>query len=251
MIPPFRVDFADDEIRRILDAAEQVLRSGRLILGPHTRRLEALMASMTARRHGVAVNSGTSALEIIFRCLGVTGRTVLVQTNTNFATAAAAVYAGAHVELYDSGLYPSVPDLHRRLHPDVAAVVVMHVGGYVTSELAAIAGMCEQVGAALVEDAAHAHGASLDQRPAGSFGRASAFSFFPTKVVTTGEGGALVTDDDALAALGMRYRDQGKSDDGRLHELWGSSWRMTEVAAAIGVVQLERGAARCPGPARR
>ncbi|MFC8530287.1 DegT/DnrJ/EryC1/StrS family aminotransferase [Nocardia sp. NPDC057227] len=221
----------------MLQAAGEVLRSGRLVLGPHTEALEAAVAAMAGTRHAVAVGSGAAALEIIFRDLNVAGRIVLVPTNTNYATAAAALAAGARVRLYDAGLYPSNEDLSRRLCGDVAAVVVVHIGGYVSPGLDDIATRCREAGVPIIEDAAHAHGSALGSRPAGGLGYAAAFSFFATKVVTTGEGGAVTTDDPGLAARARKYRNQGK-DDSDQHTLVGSSWRMSEIGAALGCAQL-------------
>ncbi|MGN2641516.1 FAD-dependent oxidoreductase [Nocardia takedensis] len=185
-------------------------------------------------------NSGSTALEIIFSWLDVTGRTVLVPTNTNYATAAAALRAGARVELYDSGLYPDLDDIAMRLTGSVAAVVVVHIGGYLSPRLPELVTMCERAGVALVEDAAHAHGAHLHGIPAGGFGVAAAWSFFATKVVTTGgKGGAITTNDNTLAAFARRFRNQGKDSVG-VHILAGNSWRLTEIGAVLGAIGLDQ-----------
>ncbi|WP_280489885.1 DegT/DnrJ/EryC1/StrS family aminotransferase [Nocardia carnea] len=239
MIVPFTAALPDTEIPAVLAAVEQILQSGNLVLGQHTEAFEARVAGMAGTRYAVAVNSGSTALEIIFRGLGVAGRTVLVPTNTNYATAAAALHAGARVQLYDAGLYPDRADIAARLAPDVAAVVVVHIGGYLSPDLPELARMCHRAGVALIEDAAHAHGARLTATPAGGFGTAAAWSFFATKVVTTGgEGGALTTDDPDLAGFARRCRNQGKDDAGH-HVVAGNSWRMTEINAAIGAAQLD------------
>lgn len=183
-------------------------------------------------------SSGSTALEIAYKALGVAGRDVLVPTNTNYATAAAALAAGARVEFYDGGLYPDLADLRPRITERTAAVVVVHIGGYITPEIRELADACAALGVPLVEDAAHAHGASLAGTPAGAFGRVAAFSFFPSKVITTGEGGVVVTDDPELAGLAYRLRNQGESVDGELHDLPGGSWRITEIGAAVGRTQL-------------
>jgi dTDP-4-amino-4,6-dideoxygalactose transaminase len=240
MIPAFVTEFSDDEIAEILGETEAILRSGRLILGRCTAEFEAAAAQMAGTRFAVAVNSGSTALEIIFRSLNVCGRRVLVPTNTNFATAASALHAGASVTLYDSGLSPNLDDLARRITPGVAAVVVVHVGGYISPGLPEIARLCADHSVALIEDAAHAHGSTLHRRPAGSFGYAAAFSFYPTKVVTTGEGGVIATNDQRLDEVARRYRDQGKTSDGQWHVAMGNSWRLTEAGAAIGVARLKR-----------
>lgn len=238
MITPFTATMPDDEIAVVLAAVEQILRSGRLVLGEYTEIFEAAIAEMAATRYAVAVNSGSTALEIIFRSLDVRNRVVLVPVNTNYATAAAALHAGAQVQLYDSGLYPDLADVERRLTPQVAAVVVVHIGGYPSPELARLAAMCKRAGVRLIEDAAHAHGSTLEGRPAGGFGYAAAWSFFATKVVSTGgEGGAITTDDPDLHTMARMLRDQGKDRDGR-HIVRGNSWRLTEIAAATGTAQL-------------
>lgn len=238
MIPPFSAALHEDEIPVVLAATEQILRSGQFVLGAHTDAFETAVATMAGTRHAIAVNSGSSALEIVFRAIGVRGRTVLVPTNTNYATAAAALAAGARVRLYDSGLYPDVDDLRRNLRGDVAAVVVVHIGGYLSPDLPAIAAMCHRAGVPLIEDAAHAHGSTLDGHgAAGSFGLAAAFSFFATKVVTAGEGGAITTDNAAIDRAARIYRNQGKDDTDR-HVVSGGSWRITEVGAALAVAQM-------------
>jgi len=240
VIPSYRLEFDDDEISEFVGHAEQVLRSGRLTIGPFTAAIESSMAELTGSRHAIAVNSCTSALETIFRSLEVMGRKVLVPTNTNFATAAAAIYAGAVVEFYDNGLFPDLADLAGRIDARTAAVVAVHLGGYVSPDLPELVSLCDRHGVRVVEDAAHAHGARLRGRAAGSLGHAAAFSFYPTKVVTTGEGGMITTNDDEIAARARRYRDQGKDASSATHELWGNSWRMSELSAALGVVQLRR-----------
>lgn len=237
IIPSFHAEFSDEEINEVTGATEQILRSGRLILGPYTEEFEERMAGISQREHAVAVNSGSTALQVIYRSLEVEDRQVLIPTNTNFATAAAASYAGANIEFYDNGLYPDVEDINERLTEDTAGLVVVHIGGYITPQMEKIAERCRNLGVPLIEDAAHAHGASFNNRAAGSFGNAAAFSFFPTKTLTTGEGGMITTNDEELVTKARQYRDQGKNPDGVTHEVWGNSWRMTEIGAALGNAQ--------------
>jgi len=124
---------------------------------------------------------------------------------------------------------------------NTSVVVLVHIGGLVTPEIEKIADLCATRGIALVEDAAHAHGAMVDGRPAGSFGVAAAFSFYPTKVITAGEGGMIVTDDEQIAAEARWFRDQGKAGfHGGAHVRLGHAWRMSELHAAVGLVQLDR-----------
>jgi dTDP-4-amino-4,6-dideoxygalactose transaminase len=241
-VRPFQPGITEDEIAEFLALAADVLRSGRLILGEQTERFEAEFAAVTGTTHSVAVSTGTVALEILHRATGGSGRKALVPANTNYATAAAALHAGAQVSLYDAGLYSTTGEIAAALdrYPEAHSVTVVHLGGYISPELDAIAELCRARGVLLFEDAAHAHGSTHHGRPAGSLGDAAAFSFYPTKVLTTGEGGAITTDDPELAARCRTYRDQGKDATGELHIAAGSSWRMPEISAALGRVLLRR-----------
>lgn len=239
IVPSFKAEFSEIEIGEVTAATEEILRSGQLVLGPYTRSFEAAMAGVSQTEHAVAVNSGSTALEIAYKSLNLRGKQVLIPTNTNFATAAAAAYAGAQIEFYDNGLYPDMNDLSERITKDTGGVVVVHIGGYITPDMERIAKHCNEAGVPLIEDAAHAHGAMHNGKAAGSFGRVSAFSFFPTKTLTTGEGGMVTTDSEDLATKARQYRDQGKHADGITHEVWGNSWRMTELGAALGVAQIK------------
>jgi dTDP-4-amino-4,6-dideoxygalactose transaminase len=189
----------------------------------------------------VAVSSGTTALELILQALGAAGRTVLVPANTNFATYIAARRAGATVRLVDvdpATLSP-IPDIiERALGPDVAAVVLVHMGGLICPHIREIAELCGRAGAHLVENAAHAHGSRLDGRHAGTFGVAAAFSFFATKVLPTGEGGMVVTADPERVGV---LRNLGKTQTWvSVHTEMGGNARMHEFAGVLGLRQLPR-----------
>jgi dTDP-4-amino-4,6-dideoxygalactose transaminase len=194
--------------------------------------------------HAVATSSGTSALEIIFRALGVAGRDVIIPANTFYATAAAAIAAGARPVFadVDAATFALSPQtLTSALTADTAAAVLVHIGGLITPQADELRRLCQDIGVALVEDAAHAHGSTLDGRFAGSFGVAAAFSFYPTKVVTAGEGGMILTGSADLAQEARIYRDQGKGSFGvNEHVRLGYAWRMSELNAAAGLVHLRR-----------
>jgi dTDP-4-amino-4,6-dideoxygalactose transaminase len=237
LVAPFRVDFSVSEVDQYLTLARAVLESGWLIPGVNNAELEQRFAEFIGSAHAVAVASGTAALEIVLRALGLGGSTVLVPANTNYATAEAALRAGCRPVLYDSGLYPDLDAIEAGAQ-DTAALIVVHIGGYLSPELPTIRAWCAERGVLLVEDASHAHGARLHEQHAGTFGVAAAFSMFATKVLTTGEGGLITTADPDLARDCRRYRDQGKADDGLHHVAFGSAWRLSELHAALGVVQL-------------
>lgn len=243
-VPAASVWFPDEDRAAILALIDESLRSGRLTLGPVGDRLEEEFATRHDAEHAVAVASGTSALEIVLRALGVEGREVIVPANTFHATAAAVIAAGAVPRFADgdpSTLAIDVESARHLLGPLTAAVITVHIGGYIAPSVLDLRAVCDGAGVALVEDAAHAHGASLDGRSAGSFGVAGTFSFYPTKVMAGGEGGMIVTADARLADEARIYRDQGKASFlSNLHTRLGSNWRMSEPHAAIALTQLGR-----------
>lgn len=236
--------FPEDDRREILAAIDEVLRSGQLTLGRHGQVFETEFAKLIGVKHAVAVNSGTSALEIILRALDVTDKEVVVPTNTFFATPAAVLHAGGRVRFADidpKTLCLDATRLEAALTADTVGVVIVHIGGMVAPDIQNIVALCRDRGLWLVEDAAHAHGASSLGRPAGTFGVAASFSFYPTKVMTSGEGGMIVTDDDRLYQEALIYRDQGKAGFySNVHTRLGYNWRMSELHAVLGVSQLRR-----------
>jgi len=243
-VPAARVVFSAEDRRVIAEMIDESLRTGSLTLGPITTAFEEGFRQRHGATHAVAVASGTAALEIAMRTTGVAGLEVVVPTNTFFATAAAAMHAGASVRFADVSadtLALSAATVEAALSDRTAAVVLVHIGGLITPEVDAIRALCDRHGVVLIEDAAHAHGAAFDGRPAGRFGQVSAFSFSPTKVMTSGEGGMIVADDDRIRDEALIYRDQGKAGFlGGDHVKMGYAWRMSELHAAVGLVHLGR-----------
>lgn len=244
LVPAQEIVFDGADRESVLGEFDRLLTAGRLSSGVNVERLEEEFAAYTGSRHGVAVSSGTTALELIFLALPVAGRSVLMPANTNFATFLAARRSGAEVILVDvdpDTLAPRLTDLIGAARDDTAAVVAVHLGGIISPELSAVADWCARSGIALVEDAAHAHGSRRDGRHAGTYGTAGAFSFFATKVMAGGEGGLVVTDDDRLAAEIRLLRNLGKADPWvSRHTRIGTNGRMTEFAAVVVRQQLRR-----------
>ena len=243
-VPAARVDFSAADRAWIAAELETALASGQLTLGAHGAEFERAFAALCGRAHGVAVASGTAALEIAFRALGVAGKDVLVPTNTFFATAAALIHAGGRPVLVDAdpdSLGISVDDAERRLTANTVGVVAVHIGGIVGGSTPELAELCRRRGLWLVEDAAHAHGSTLSSVAAGGFGAIGTFSFYPTKVMTAAEGGMLVCDDPRLAEEARLYRDQGKTSfHENSHSRLGYNWRLSEPHAIIGRRHLAR-----------
>lgn len=243
-VPPAAVYFPEEDHEELSADIKECLASGSLTLGKHGKQFEEEFAHLCDAPYAIAVNSGTSALEIILRAIGVDGREVIVPSNTFFATPAAVLHAGGHVRFADCDpetFALDVASLRASLNADTAAVILVHIGGIITPRLPEIAEICRHVGVPLIEDAAHAHGSTLDGKAAGSFGLAAAFSFYPTKVMTSGEGGMITTLDEAIYREALIYRDQGKEGfTTNFHVRLGYNWRMSEPHAIIGRAQLRR-----------
>ena len=245
IVPPVKPYFLEEDIEKIKINIEKILQSGMLTLHTYTKEFENQFANMCHVKHAVAVNSGTSALEIALRIMNVkAGDEVLVPTNTFSATATAVIFAGAKPKLTDINpetLCIDMENIQKNITSKTKGVVVVHIGGLVCPELEEIEELCQERKLFLIEDAAHAHGSSINQKPAGSLGDAGCFSFYPTKVMTTGEGGMITTDNDKIAEKARILRDQGKENfnSNIIIEL-GYNWRLPEISAAIGLTQLKR-----------
>ncbi|HZU76914.1 MAG TPA: DegT/DnrJ/EryC1/StrS family aminotransferase [Dehalococcoidia bacterium] len=221
-------------------AVLQVLRSGHLAQGPAVRRFEALCAAMAGTRHAVAVSNGTVALEAALRVCDLTpGDEVITSAFTFAATLNAILHSGAVARFADIGddfnVDPGcVEDL---IGPRTKVLMPVHLYGLM-ADMTRIEAIAQSHGVRIVEDAAQAHGAAQDGRAAGSFGL-GCFSFYATKNVTSGEGGCITCDDEEVADELRIIRNQGMRERYQ-YERIGDNWRMTDVAAAIAVPQLER-----------
>ncbi len=222
-------------------AVEEVLRSGMLTQGESVRKFEDAFSRYIGTRNCVAVSNGTVALDLALKALGLqAGDEVITPAFTFIATANCVLYQGlkpvfADVDPRTFNIDPE--DLKERITPKTRAVLGVHLYGQ-PFDLKAVQQTCEDHGLALIEDSAQAHGAEFDGKKVGSFGT-GCFSFYPTKNMTTGEGGTITTDDDTLAARLRLLRNHG--DTGKYnHVMLGYNYRMTNIQGAIGLVQLKR-----------
>nr|MDO8044215.1 DegT/DnrJ/EryC1/StrS family aminotransferase [Candidatus Baldrarchaeota archaeon] len=244
-IPPVKPYFPQEDVEKIKNYVEEILISGMLTLHTRTKEFEEQFAKLCKVKHAIAVSSGTAALEIALRCMKLNpGDEVLVPTNTFSATAATVIFAGGKpvfTDINPETLCMGIEDVEEKITSKTKGIIVVHIGGLVCPEIKAIREICADNKLFLIEDAAHAHGARIDDKPAGSLGDVGAFSFYPTKVMTTGEGGIITTNSDKVAGKARILRDQGKEafTGNTIVEL-GYNWRMDEISAAIGVVQLRR-----------
>lgn len=243
-VPPVRVVFEENDRKEILKQIDECLSSGMVAAGKKVREFEEFWANYTRSKHAIACGSGGAALEIIMRALDLKGKDVLVPTNTFIATVNAIIFAGGNPIFLDTdskSMGVSLGEIKSKLTKNTVGVIVVHIGGIITSEMEDIAQWCRQQRLWLVEDAAHAHGSELNGKRAGQFSLATAYSFFATKVVTCGEGGMVVCNDDGLADLCRSYRDYGKKSQWEsVHTVFSSNYRMGETDAIVGLQQVKR-----------
>jgi perosamine synthetase len=245
-IPLSRPDLSDLETELVLD----VMRSGRLALGPMTEEFESRVASFVGTRHAVAVNSGTSGLFCALKALGVGPGDEVITTpfsfvaSTNVILQAGARPAFVDIEPVSLNMDPGL--VERAINERTKAILAVETFGN-PSHMDLYAEIARRHGLVLIEDCCEAIGGACKGRSAGTFGAAGVFGFYPNKQVTTGEGGMIVTDDDAVADACRSLRNQGRNpatkagDRGWLrHERLGYNFRLSELQAAVGVGQMRR-----------
>ena len=225
-------------------AVSDVLDSGMLASGDIVHQFEDEFAAFTGAKHGICTTSGTTALEVALRALGIgagdkvltTPFSFIASTNSILYTGATPVFADIDPETFN--IDPKAIEAALQADPAIKALLIVHLFGQ-PCNMDAIMPLVEKYHLLLVEDCAQAHGALWKDKKVGTFGNAACFSFYPTKNMTTGEGGAVVTDDAGIAENcrllinhGMKVRYH--------HDSIGYNYRMTNLAAAIGRCQLKK-----------
>ena len=221
--------------QEVMAAFERVIDSGAFVQGHEVESLEREFEASYGVDHALAVNSGTAALHLALQACGIgPGDEVITVANTFIATAEAISLVGAtpvFADIEEGGFNLDPADFERKITPRTRAVIVVHLYGHLAA-MDRIMPIAQAYGLKVIEDACQAHGAALGERPAGTFGDAGCFSFYPTKNVgTLGEGGLLVTRDDAIAARVASLRNHGQTE--RHHHVEpGYNYRMAELQAA-------------------
>ena len=233
--------FSEESLNSILDEIKSVLKSGKLTDGPKAQEFEEKFAEYNNVKYAVSVNSGTAALDIALRYFKLAGREVIVPTNTFVSTPHTVIFAGGKPVFADMNadtLCIDVDDVRKKLSPNTAGIIVVHIAGLVCPQINELKELCSEKGLFLLEDAAHAHGAMFGGKMAGTLGDAGCFSFYPTKVMTTCEGGMITTNNYELAQEALCLRTIGQNAE-RKAIILGHNWRLNEVSAVVGKHQLE------------
>lgn len=248
--------YGEDEVA----AVAEVLRSGKVNYwtGEEARCFEREYAAHVGVRHAIALANGTVALELALYAFGIgPGDEVITTSRTFIASASAAVMRGATPVVADVDPVSqniTLDEIRRLATARTKAIIPVHLAGW-PCDMDAIMAFANERGIKVIEDCAQAHGATCHDRPVGSFGHAAAFSFCQDKIISTGgEGGMLVTDDRQAWEKAWAYKDHGKSFDAVysrehppgfrwIHDSFGTNWRMTEMQAVLGRIQLGKLAA--------
>jgi len=250
MIPLFRPWVGKEEA----EAVAEVINSGWLGMGPKTQEFEEKFAKYVGADYAVALNSGTAALDLAVKGLGIKSGEILVPSLTFAATANAALYNNAKpvfVDVDEDTNCMSIEDAKRKLTTDTKAMIPVHYGGH-PCEMDELVRFVRSKKIALIEDAAHASGADYKGRKIGSIGDITCFSFHPVKNIATGDGGMITTNDEKLCGKvkKLRWFSINKSTFERVkgkNYSWyyeidnlGYKYHMNDITAAIGLVQLKK-----------
>ena len=252
-IPLSQPDITEAEINAVCE----VMRSGRLSIGPWQTDFENAIAARTRRQHGIAVSSGTAALHLVLQALDIGPGDEVITTPFSFiASANCILYVGAKpvfVDIDPTSLNLDPDRIEAAITPRTKAIIAVEVFGNPV-QMDRIAQVARQHEVPLIEDSCEGLGGIYKDTPIGGFGRVGVFGFYPNKQITTGEGGMIVTDDDRLAEMCRSMRNQGRANMGSekspgygnaggawlAHERLGYNYRLSELAAAVGVVQMTR-----------
>ncbi|MDD5616274.1 MAG: DegT/DnrJ/EryC1/StrS family aminotransferase [Candidatus Methanoperedens sp.] len=237
MIPIAKPLIGEEEIKAVTD----VLRSGIIAEGQKVKDFEAAFADHTGTSHAVAVNSGTAALHVALMAHNIGAGDEVITTPFSFvATSNSVLFTGAKpvfADIYENTFNIDPESIIEKITPKTKAIIPVHLYGQ-AADMKAIMEIADDHDLIIIEDACQAHGATYDGKKVGSFGTGT-FSFYPTKNMTTGEGGIITTNEKTVAERAKMIRSHG-SRVRYFHEMLGYNLRMTDIAAAIGLVQLKK-----------
>jgi perosamine synthetase len=240
-IPLSRPDISEADI----EAVVQVMRTAHLSLGPKGPEFEEAICRYTGARFATAVNSGTSALHLAVRALGIRDGDEVVTSPFSFVASANCMLferaTPVFADIDPVTMNIDAEAIERAITPRTRAILPVHVFG-LPCNMDRILEIARQHGVFVIEDACEAIGASWRDRSCGTFGDTGVFAFYPNKQITTGEGGVLVTDDDRLDRAFKSLRNQGRGTDGAWlqHERMGYNYRLSDLNSALGLSQLQR-----------
>lgn len=242
-IPLASPEIGEEEKTAIMEVMESTILS----IGPKVIDFERQIAQYTGRKYGIAVNSGTSALDLVVRSLGIKPGDKYITTSFSFITTSnillyvGAVPVFADIEPDTMNIDPNSVETILKKDPDIKGIVVVDVFGH-PCDWDRINALVEAYNLVLIDDSCEALGSEYKGKKCGSFGVAGAFAFYPNKQITTGEGGVIVTDSEAMYEYAKSARNQGRGSAGKWleHVRLGFNYRMSELSAVLGIEQLKK-----------
>lgn len=238
--------FSKTDIEEILSKYREILTgNGLMTMGRYVQGFEQNFADFIHSKYAVATNSCTSALEIALQTIGINENAeVIIPTQTFFATGSSIIACGGKVVFCetDNNFLIDFEDLKQRITPRTKVVIIVHFAGLIHPDITQIKSYLKKRDIFLIEDCAHAHGAKIGNSFAGTIGDIGCFSFYSTKIMTTGEGGMLCMNDENLYQLSKSLRSRGVdiSADEEIFISMGSNHRVTEFQAILGIYQIKR-----------
>jgi perosamine synthetase len=235
--------FPEEDVNLILSQIRKVIEQGQFRFAKNVPIFEQMAAQYIGINNAVAFDSDSSAYETILRYFGVNGGEVIVCTNTFISVPNSVVFAGGKPVFADiraDTLSMDPESLAKNITPNTRGVIVTHISGFPNPDLKKIVDICKEHKLFLIEDATHAIGASVDGQKVGTFGDAAVFAFTPTKVLTTGEGGMMITNNTELAQFAKRYSFYGSGTQKGTFVAVGRHMVLPEISGILGIYQLKR-----------
>ncbi len=215
----------------------------KLSMGPNVKEFENAFAKRLKINHAIGMNSCTSTLEAALNYFNVRGKEVIIPTQTFIATGMAVYHAGGipkFAEVEEKTLSIDYEDVKKKINKKTVGIIIVHMAGTLSDDILRLKKLCKEKGLFLIEDAAHTPGAKIKSREAGTIGDIGCFSFYPSKILTAGEGGMLVTNSNKIAKFARSYQNRG-ADMSSKSEIYinpSRNVRMTEFSALLGRTQL-------------
>ena len=243
-IPIFKLEFNKQFQQKYKTLSTQVFKSKSLSEGSFVSKFENNFSKLAQCKYSLAVSNGTAALEIAFRTIDIKDKEVIVPTNTFFATIISIIKAGGRPVLCDNDEFSpdiDIKKINKKITKKTKAICVVHVGGIISNKIKDLVKLCKQNQLFLIEDAAHAHGAFLSKNLcAGTIGDIGCFSFYPTKVMTTGEGGMITTNNKKLYLKMSSYKNFGRGSNPQMINFLGANYKISEFTAILGILEIGR-----------
>jgi len=245
-IPIFKLKFNFLFKLKFLRKAWEILSADRPIgESKYVKEFENKFAKLNNSKYSVSCSNGTAAIDLVLRAIDVTGKDVIMPSNTFFATSVAVSNAGGKIKLVDieeENLSIDPKELRKKITKKTGAVIIVHIGGIITKHIKEIVSICEEYNVPLIEDAAHAHCSTFKKVTAGNFGIAGCFSFFPTKVMTSAEGGMVTTNNLELANKVKSLKNFGRSNEngGICINPLGNNYKIHEFTGLLGTLECDR-----------